>query len=281
MFRFRPLLPWLAAATLIASFAGPVAAVVGGRPDGNGHPYVALILVPGEAACSGTLIDEDVVLTAGHCTDLFTNELNVDQVLVTFDPVPAIDPATWLPTGGTWYTASEWYTHPDFSYEDWPFTVEIGVVILDEEVSIEPADLPAADLLDTLVAGTGQTQLRFEDVGYGVPEILRGGGTPTWEPLEFVRKVALQRYFPAQVTWPAEWRELLILTQNVPAPNKGGTCPGDSGSGVFLAGTDTLVAVHFGGSHLGINGVICGTGTSLSVRLDNSVVLDWLQQFID
>jgi V8-like Glu-specific endopeptidase len=52
----------------------PAGAITGGQPDGNDHPYGALILVPGQGFCSGTLIDEDVVLTAGHCTDFFDTE---------------------------------------------------------------------------------------------------------------------------------------------------------------------------------------------------------------
>src|SRR5215210_5229640 len=80
----------------------PAGAITGGQPDGNRHPFGALLLVPGVTFCSGTLIDEDVVLTAGHCTDALSDSTSgVNEVWVTFDSEAAVDPATWEVTGGT------------------------------------------------------------------------------------------------------------------------------------------------------------------------------------
>ena len=62
--------PLLALGLLVAAIA-PAAAITGGQPDGDGHPYSALLLIPEAGFCSGTLIDEDVILTAGHCTFAF------------------------------------------------------------------------------------------------------------------------------------------------------------------------------------------------------------------
>ena len=57
-------------ALLAVTFA-PAFAVTDGVKDGNGHPYVVLLLmeVNGEPAfrCSGTLLSATVLLTAGHC----------------------------------------------------------------------------------------------------------------------------------------------------------------------------------------------------------------------
>jgi hypothetical protein len=48
-------------------------AVTDGALDGDGHPYVVLLLmeVSGQPAfrCSGTLPSPTVLLTAGHCAD--------------------------------------------------------------------------------------------------------------------------------------------------------------------------------------------------------------------
>lgn len=52
---------------------GVALAITNGQPDGNGHPYVgAIMFLDGNFqplwSCSGTLIGDQVVLTAGHCT---------------------------------------------------------------------------------------------------------------------------------------------------------------------------------------------------------------------
>jgi len=79
------------------------------------HPYSGLILVPEIGFCSATLISPTVVLTAGHCTDFFSDpELEIDQVYVTFDSVAGVDLESWAITGGTWYTSDTWYTHPEY-----------------------------------------------------------------------------------------------------------------------------------------------------------------------
>ncbi|MFC7727343.1 hypothetical protein ACFQW6_19700 [Nocardioides sp. GCM10028917] len=141
-----------------------------------------------------------MVLTAGHCTDFFDQE-GFETVLVTFDSEAAVDPETWLPIEGegTWYEASSWETHPDYVEADWPFTYDYGVILLEDDVvGIEPANLPTPGLIDELVGTAGQTGYRFLDVGYGVSTIERGGGTPV-STLDFVRKVASSVSDPGKV----------------------------------------------------------------------------------
>lgn len=280
----RKLIVVIAVLVLTLTAVSPAGAITGGQPDGDRHPYGALLLVPGVTFCSGTLIDENVVLTAGHCTYFWSNTgdpgLVIDEVWVSFDSEASVNPATWEISGGTWYSAHTWYTHPDYVDEEWPFTSDYGVVILDEDVKdITPAILPEPYLLDELIGDTGQTDQRFEDVGYGQAGVLVGGG-PYRRNFEFIRKYSIQRYNPSNGsvgTLDPRW----LILGNVPSDNKGAGCGGDSGSGIFLHDEDVIVAVHTGGYRMGYLNRLCGRITSLNHRVDLPIVLDWLEAYID
>jgi hypothetical protein len=257
----------------------PAAAVTGGQDDGDGHPYGALLLVPGYTFCSGTLIDDAVVLTAGHCTSFWT-EVGITEVWVTFDPYASVDPNTWEKTGGTWYLATNWATYPDYVDADWPFTSDYGLTFLDESVTgIIPASLPEPNYIDELIGTTGQTDVRFNDVGYGQDGV-SFDVKPYIRNYDFIRKVSYQRYNPsvgAVGTQDPRWLTLL----NNPSDNHGGGCGGDSGSGIYEASTDTVVAVHTGGYHMGYLNRLCARITSLNHRIDLPEVLDWIASYLD
>jgi hypothetical protein len=268
---------------MVATSAAPAAAITGGQPDGDGHPYEALLLVPGVTFCSGTLIDEDVILTAGHCTDFWTNtgdpDLVIDEVLVSFSPQAEVD-ADWNPIHPEdWHTASSWTTHPLYVSDDWPFTFDYGLLYLDEPVDITPAALPELGAVTDLIGENGQTANRFLDVGYGQNGVLVGGGTPV-RNFTWTRKVAVERYAPGNGSVSGIFHPTWFITQNAPSSQHGAGCGGDSGSGIFpdLSGSagDTVLAVHTGGYRLGKDGVICGRITSLNHRVDIPEVLDWI-----
>ena len=275
----RRLLTFLAMAlALVGVIAAPGGAVTGGQPDGEGHPYVALLLAPGLTFCTGSLIAERTILTAGHCTDFWDQLTDAGEltgpIMVSFDSQASVD-EDWMPDGGTWYEASSWLTHPDYVEAAWPFTYDYGLLYLDESPGIEPADLPAAGALTPIIEGNGQTDQRFDDVGYGVQGQIHGGGPPL-SAITWTRKVATQRYAPGNGGPSALLHPTWFIVQNSPSPRHGGSCGGDSGSPVLFADTDTVVAVHTGGYRLGRDGVICGRITSLNHRIDLPDVLAWI-----
>jgi hypothetical protein len=162
-------------------------------------PYSGRLLAPEWTSCSGTLIAENVVLTAGHCTDYWTY-LELDEVWVTFDSEAAVDDETWepIPGEGTWYRAHSWLSHPGYVDADWPFTLDYGLVFLDEEVEgITPAALPEPGILPEVIGTTGQIDWRFLDVGYGQNGVDVGGGLPL-RNFDFFRKFSVERYHPGQ-----------------------------------------------------------------------------------
>src|SRR4051794_14442421 len=72
---------------LVTFSAAPAGAITNGQPDGNGHPYVGVLVAdyvtPGvkQRFCSGTLVAPRIVLTSGHCPE------DTNPIWVSFDPV--------------------------------------------------------------------------------------------------------------------------------------------------------------------------------------------------
>ena len=64
----------VAALTVSAAVVSSASAITHGRPDGNAHPYVGLMVALDKDGvplwrCSGSLLSATVFLTAGHCTE--------------------------------------------------------------------------------------------------------------------------------------------------------------------------------------------------------------------
>ena len=125
------------ALVVVLAFAvfGNAGAVTDGEPDGEGHPYVGLMIadVDGEPAwrCSGTLISPTIFVTAGHCTDGAT----AARVWFNSDMTYASVPFPLYPYGGAGSGATEGtpYTHPQYNPNAF-FLYDLGVVVLDEPV---------------------------------------------------------------------------------------------------------------------------------------------------
>src|SRR6478735_1792211 len=141
----------VAATLLIATLsAAPADAITHGELDGDGHPYVGLMVAKDAGGnplwrCSGTLLSPTVYLTAGHCTQApavsaeiwFGSDLT-DAAAIDFPP-----------TGDAHGTT---YTHPNFDPADF-VTRDVGVVVLDAPMAMpEYGALPALDSIDPLAA---------------------------------------------------------------------------------------------------------------------------------
>lgn len=238
----------------------PALAIVYGEPDGNAHPYVGSMVfsIPDEGLfqwCTGTLISENVFLTASHCTfdiDLYLEAYPGSQMLVTFDPTISED--------STFYTAV-WHTNPNYNNFQGKYGSsdpgDIAVGVLDQSpAGITPARLPEAGLLDELKAEHILKDTLFTAVGYGtLRETNRTGFQAILDNVD--RNRADQEFLSLTNAW-------LNLSMNL-ATGSGGTCYGDSGGPHFI---------HLDGVETNIVASITVTGDAPCKALDKTYRTD-------
>ncbi len=242
----------------------PAAAITGGELDGEGHPNVGLMaaFIDGEYQwrCSGTLIAPRVFLTAGHCVG---DGATAASVWFESDIAEVSD----YPDGSE--VAIEGTPVPHDEYE-WggSDTHDVGLVILDEAVDIEPAALPDPDFLaqlkkDRILEGGYEDGVFFRSVGYGLT-------LASWPPPEFaydkIRQVSESEYV-------ALTKVHLHLSQKA-VFDESGSCFGDSGGPVFWVddeGNETIVAVTSSG-----DGQCVATG--FNYRVDIPLMLQWIYE---
>jgi Trypsin len=233
-----------AVATLaLASTATPANAVVGGTDDtANRYQNVGMLQLRDDddwfAFCSGTLVADNVVLTAAHCLDFFTADvgedgLGPDDLRVSFDVAPDED--------STYYVADHVVVHPDWLTAGpclgnskhlclAPPAEDIGLIFLRQDVSgVTPAQLAPAGYLDTL----DLTHETFTVVGYGTDAFITGSaGSP--KAITIFDGVRSFRDVTVITTHDAFPDRHLKITQSV--------CFGDSGGPLFHG--DILVALN-------------------------------------
>lgn len=257
-----------ALATVLLSWAAPAGAITYGVPDEGEHPYVGFMIYfvpsePGWFSCSGTLLDEDTFLTAGHCTyDIGSGGLDTEgtsggtDVWVTFDETEVL--AGW-PARADYETEEALYAarrawldaNPDFvtgtaihhplydEFAGFPATYDVGVVELDEGAPMATygvlAPLGTAETLAGRT-GRGRNAALVETVGYGVQAIQP-------HPMEIESRYKSTSRIVEVKGSVARGGNLHTLNNPSAIGGVGGSCFGDSGGPVFVNDTNQVIAV--------------------------------------
>jgi secreted trypsin-like serine protease len=263
MVRSKRLAAALVAMAVLAIGLSPVAAVTDGELDGNGHPYVGLMVAQDGKGnplwrCSGTLLSPTLFLTAGHCTE--TPAAHV-EIWFAADVESGI-PANGYPNDGD--VGGTPYTHPSYDPNAF-YLYDLGVVVLDKPVKKKGVGfLPKQDQLDRMARRRGEQDVTFTAVGYGLQQSFPDAAS--WkENNQRVRMVAYPHLI--QINGGITGDFSLLLSNNA---HTGGTCFGDSGGPNFIGSSNVIGGV----TSFGLNGNCAGTGGVY--RVDRADDLNWL-----
>jgi Trypsin len=223
--------------------------------------------------CSGTMIDTDTFLTAGHCTTDWPANVRF-YVSLLQDVQGGLDAAALAHPGDPTAIAKAVgvegvaHTHPAYggpaSDPHDISVIELPAAQVRARWTFTPATLPTAGQLDAL-GPQGLNATAFTVVGYGTEEALRQPGGQT-HPGGGVR-------MKAPVTFDALNDAWVRLGQTEPQGN-GGACYGDSGGPNFATIGGRLVLVS-----TTITGDVPCYATNVTYRLDTPDARAFLAQF--
>jgi len=277
--------------------AAPAGAITYGEPDNGEHPYVGFMIffdpsAPGWFSCSGTLLDSTTFLTAGHCTfgigTDFENEgtSGGTDVWVTFDDTEVLagwparadypDEKTlydarraWLESHG--YIQGTAFPNPDYDgFADVPANHDVGVVVLDESVSMNTygvlADLGTIDALAEVPKSRNSALI--ETVGYGIQSVQP-------KPMDIETRYKSTSRIVEVNGNISDGGNVHTLNNPSAVGGQGGSCFGDSGGPLFVNNTNEVVAVV----SFGFNGTC--HGADYSWRVDTQPSYDFILPFLD
>ena len=249
---------------LLVGSVGVAYAITDGELDGEGHPYVGLMVAQDSEGnplwrCSGTLLAPKLFLTAGHCT-----ESPAAHAEIWFDS----DVESGIPDNGYPYDGDVGgtpYTHPQYDPGAF-FLYDLGVVLLKKPVKMEEYGvLPEEDVLDTMAEQGRLHDITFTAVGYGLQESFPDAAS--WKESSLrIRMVAYPHLI--QINTPGFTGDFSLLLSNNHCT--GGTCFGDSGGPNFIGDSNVVGGV----TSYGLNYTCAGTGGVY--RVDRADDLNWL-----
>jgi V8-like Glu-specific endopeptidase len=256
-------LAFLLILVLVLGTASIASAVTDGELDGEGHPYVGLMVAQDADGnplwrCSGTLLSPTVFLTAGHCTEAPAAHA---EIWFAAD-VESGRPGNGYPNTGD--VGGTTYTHPQYNPNAF-YLYDLGVVVLDEPMDMdEYGALPELNQLDALKTMRGLKDVTFTAVGYGLQKSFPDAAS--WKEVAMrVRMLAYPKLNQINTGFTGDGS--LLLSNNA---HTGGTCFGDSGGPNFVAKSNVVAGV----TSFGLNSTCAGTGGVY--RVDRADDLDWL-----
>lgn len=271
---------------MLALAVSPAYAITGNFVEDNVHPYVGLVVFYDENGefiwrCSGTLISDQTLLTAGHCADTVSGAVTArvyfqQDAGVNYDPALGYDPITGYPEfcapgteNVTCFTASTILNYDFTGSLTLPNTHDVGMVILDQPADLGYAQLPEPSFLDQFATSRGTQDILFTVSGYGLTykEQVQNGKPNISYRERLMAEATL-------VNLNSALNAGFNLQTSGNGAGKGGTCNGDSGGPVFFGGleseSDLIVAV----TSFGLNS-LC-RGTDFAYRIDQPEVLEWI-----